>query len=131
MLSEGARLIEAWAKGSYVGIDVTERKHAQMRQELRSEKRARNFTRSANHVALQDLRASHISRQGRDPAKVDVSSTQGMACVTAESQPHGNPQTSRNTGSNPYLAFRNSKVSARKQVIAPDRPLTALEMGEI
>ena len=69
MLGEGRIIVEAWAKGSFLAIDRTERSHGLMRQELRSEHRARSFTRSSHRSLCQELKSLHIRRGGADPAK--------------------------------------------------------------
>ena len=52
-LRHGRGIIEAWAEGSILDIGRIDRSHGLMRQDLRSEHRARSFTRSANHSLCQ------------------------------------------------------------------------------
>jgi hypothetical protein len=71
LVCEGKKVIQAWAESSCVAIDGTERSHGQMRQDLRTEKRARNFTRSSNKMVCSEVRVGHIARGGLDPAKIN------------------------------------------------------------
>ena len=132
LLSRGRNVIEAWATSCFVGIDATERSHGQLRSDLRSDKRARSFTRGANRSLCQELRSAHLQGGGRDPAILDVSSLGATAASTEGASPGqssaGRP--SPQLGLNPYLLFRNEKLKSVKAFLSPQRPLTQLQLSD-
>ena len=134
MLNLGRCVVQAWATSCSEGIDATERSHGQLRQHLRSSVRARSFIRGTNFMLCQELRSCHLERGGRDPAVLDVSSW-GSAPAGTEDASSSQASTGRSSlskrGLNPYLLFRNEKLSARKALIAPDRKLTQSERQEL
>ena len=130
LLGEGRHLIEAWSKSTFVGIDWTERMHGRMRQDLRSEKRARSFTRSANTMLCQELRSVHIAAGGSDPGKLRFSSTS----TTNPSGDSPNPVSGagqRAKGGHPYLAFRNHKFKVQKQLFYQGRSMQPAERMDL
>ena len=134
VLRQGRPIIEAWAKGSFLGIGRTEqRSHGLMRQELRSERRARSFTRSANRSLCQELRSTHMKRGGTDPAKpAPLTSSQGGG--VGEGDPPSKKQKDRGLVRrklSPYLVFLNFELHHCKAQIAPDRPMTAAERQRV
>ena len=129
--ANGARVIAAWADSAVVGIDVTERSHARVRQDLKSDARARSFTRAVDTAVCQDLRAIHVAAGGSDPAKLETAPAADpdfgdLALVDfATEKPQKASREGR--GLNPYLQFRNHKFSTFKQIHAPDRPMSLAE----
>ena len=98
MLRHGRGIVEAWAKGSFLDIGRTERSHGLMRQDVRSEHRARSFTRSANHSLCQELKAVHMQRGGTDP----VTGTAGASPAEGASPPPQRNLGKRSRGAAPF-----------------------------
>ena len=131
LMGKGAQLVDAWAKGSYVAIDMSERSHAQLRQKIRSDKGARAFVPAANRLVCSQLRDTHIALGGRDPALLDVSShdeaggDEGAAPHAQQEPGSGRPSAS---GLNPYLVYRNHRFHTHKQTLTRGAKMKREEM---
>jgi hypothetical protein len=68
IVGDALQVIHAWSESAYISVDFCERSHAQMRQDLKVDARARSFTSSSNHILCKQASASHMSRGGADPA---------------------------------------------------------------
>ena len=137
VMHSGAKLVQAWAQGSYVGIDISERTHAKMWQSVKSGGRGRTFVSAANRLVCAELRETHMARGGRDPALLDVTSleeagrAQGASPET-ERGAAGAAGGRRNTsGLNPYLAYRNHRFHMSKVALRPGETMTPEAMQSL
>ena len=126
LMDTGAKLVHAWAAGSFVGIDIAERTHAKMRQSLKGDHRAKAFAPVANQNMCAELREIHMARGGRDPALLDATPPAQAGLEGASPDAQAEVQGASPHGLNPYLLFRNQRFHARKQ--APGPPLNKEEM---
>jgi len=122
LMRDGLSVVRAWADSVIVAVDFCERSHAQMRQDLKSEVRARSFTRSANRSVCQQLRVAHVQKGGEDPLRSAKSFSTSMP---AKGVPHGSSH-----GGNPRLTWQNQRLADLKGRFAPDRPLTSGELDD-
>ena len=119
MLGGGRRIVEAWAKGSFIDIGRTERSHGLMRQELRSEQRARSFVRSANRSVCQEVRSVHIRRGGTDPLKAGSAGVSPTALdASSKKVPHLGGRSLP-----PFLFFRNHRFSRHRKKAKPGQKM--------
>jgi hypothetical protein len=72
MRYNGARSMTALGLAAAHCIDFSERSHNQMRQDLRSDGKARSVTASSNRVFLRQAAAEHVDRGATDPVKTTV-----------------------------------------------------------
>lgn len=122
LLARGCQVIEAWAKGTYPCIDLSERGHALMRVDLKSSGRGRSPTVSSNRCMIKQIRSAHRAMGGHD-----VSAFRS----TAQTKPplldgHGK-KSRKGVGSNPKMVFVNKKLKTGKRCVAPNRSLTKAE----
>ena len=135
LLQGGAAIVGVWSKTAYVSIDLCERFHAHMRLDLRSDTRARSFTRSSNRSFCEQVKAEHIRRGGLDPGCMTLRQLIGEDLATAlkgvgRSKKEGGSPGASGSGGNPRMAWRNHALAAFKQQIAPDRKLTPEELQQ-
>jgi hypothetical protein len=67
LLGKGALIVQTWLASTSVGIDFTERSHAQMRKDLLSTGPAQNFLRSGDRILCRQLASAHMLRGGDAP----------------------------------------------------------------
>ncbi len=128
---EAPHITNALANGTRLSVDVCERLHAQMRQDLNSGGRARSATASSNRTFCQQVRAEHFRRSSMDPAK-PLPITLPAACVDQSSAlvAVNVPQVRLpRSGGNPRSMWQNSKLSVYKALHAPCRALTGDELS--
>ena len=114
MLGSGRRIVEAWAKGCFVDIGRTERSHGLMRQELRSEQRARCFVRSANRSVCQEVKSLHIRRGGTDPVRAPFDLAGASPAALKDSSSKARKPSLGGRGLPPFLFFRNYQFHQHK-----------------
>ena len=131
LLGEGRHLIEAWSTSTFVGIDWTERMHGRMRQDLRSEKRARSFARAANTMMCQELRSVHIAAGGDDPGKLGRVPWKSLADPSGDSPNTDSGAGQGAKGGNPYYHFKNHKFRVHTQVFCPGRSMQPAEQVDL
>ena len=130
MLGAGRRIVEAWAKGCFVDIGLTERSHGLMRQELCSEQRARSFARSSNRSVCQEVKSLHIRRGGTDPLKGAAAGVPPAARDAASSESKDKKLRLGGRALPPVLFFRNHHYRQHK-IAHPDQTMTPDDMEKL
>lgn len=111
-----APIMKSWAENSYVSIDLSERNHNRMRNDLSSGGQGRSPTLSSNRVFNREVLASHVARGG----------TPLHEKARAKDQPQPSPR--QGLGGNPKMEFTNKRRKVFKLLSAPDRPLSEVEL---
>ena len=131
MIFKAPRVLESWAKHTFCAIDFCERSHAAMRQDLRSAGRAKSFTASANRMLCRQMVSEHVCRGGTALSAQGVASLDSRSGCSAQGEASTSGVSLAGHPGNPFIRFRNAKVTAWKAVHAPDRPLTRQEREEL
>ncbi len=114
-----APALEAWASSTFVSIDMSERSHNRMRNDLNTSGPGRSPTVSSNRVFCREVAAAHVAHGGDC-----IGSGKGMSLNPAAASGR------MGIGGNPRLEFGNRKLQAFKALRAPARPLTKAEVIE-
>ena len=118
-------VVSVLAERAVISTDLSERIHAQVRQDLKTETQNRSFESSSDRTFCRQLRTAHMNCGGDDP----------VLCLApladSDVAPHAGGlrggRLSRHGGS-AKLRHRNNKLRAFKEVHAPTRPLTREEL---
>lgn len=110
-----APVLRSWAASAFVAIDLSERNHNRMRNDLMSSGPGRSPTLSSNRVFNREVLAAHEARGG---------SSLGQQPRAECARQGGSRQ---GLGGNPRMQFSNARRKAYKALHAPDRPLTMEE----
>ncbi len=121
MLSRGVIVLDELAQGTYYSIDLSERTHAQMRQDLSSHTSGASLFASSDRVFCRRAAAEHVVAGGVSPTDVPIL---GLADW------HENDSAaSRATPA--HIAHRNHVFAVAKLMRPPGRPLTVDEVHQI
>lgn len=128
LVSRAPPLINAVMETAPTNIARSERAHADMRADLRSDGPGRSFAPSSNRRFCREMKAQHMDRGGSDPmvsvqALVDNSAASGSS--------HLKGKLSGGHMGNPYFRFLNMKMRSASLRHGQSQPLTAEEMTAV
>ena len=111
--TRGASIAESFFRSCYVNIDISERTHNLMRQDLGSGGQGRTPAVSANRVFLRMAEGAHLDNGG--------------VAATARTVKANKP---KKVGGNPLMEFKNScKYSLGSNVRRSNLPILAVSIG--
>jgi len=136
LMRAAPHLAQALSSGAFHAIDFAERTHAQVRQDLKSSGRARNFSSSCSRVFCQQVAAAQEKRFGAHPGDVSLDTLAAPPprpcsegdCALVAAEVGAAPKKAKKTGLSPKVEFQNSKLAAYKKLHAPHRALTEPEL---
>ena len=126
LLYRAPLVIQAWMLSTFTAIDMSERAHASMRQDIASSGPASDFVQAANRSLCRQFVGEHLDRGGKDPARMSLGDI-----ARSDFSDDGSERGRSGLGSSAFLEFHNVRAASYKIAHAPDRPMTKPEREEM
>ena len=119
-------ILRTWLASVIVGIDFSERCHAQMRRYVESSGPAASFRGACNRLVCRQFVADHVLRGGIDPAIAPLSMFLGE-----EQGEQDGAKDAPKTAKNSFIYFHAMRMKSVKALLAPNRAFSRDELVDV